>query len=648
MATYPFDFCFYADPAGPLFPGVWVVRLRGISPAAKQEKAAESEGLARRFLGAGVPLSEFAELAERDGGCGGELNRLWQKTYKYSPVPEEFFGLDAELEAIDEKAEGIADRLRVDDDALTRKMFCGCEHEGVRFGLRPEQIRGVSWLLAQHELAGGTGGCLLADDMGLGKTLQTLMFMRSVWLQKQRAGGGRFYALIVLKGSLRVVWKCEMEKWMPMEVQEMNKLVDRPTEPDDPNTPLVVFCSCKWFMEAMDVKHLHNSRKHPKRDDGASVGEPDVVVCEEATWVKGAASLTAKGKSLQHLAALKMSKRSYLLLLTGTPMENGKMSELWAYIQICRGLSSVSKYNHFAFRYCGRWFRRIGGVHGHWMDDRSSQTSELKKLMKKFMLCRKKRGRVKLPDVVYTRMDTPLTTEATQNLAAVEARFAEIRIEEGQPLTKGQADKLVREKKFLVGEQLRQSGRGKIPALKKYFEDYLDACPRRDDGKPVVKPMIIYAFHRCVFDELSQPFAERNVEVAVVRGVTTKKQKALRDQQVRKFMQAEIDVVFLSLSISEGFNFQRASVGHIVEWVWQVGKMEQAKARMVRVGQESDTVQFIRHVGLQSHGSIDDRVLVKLQEKQNTADDAIEVAAPAAPADPTPGKRRRFTPQTAL
>lgn len=648
---YLFDFGFYVAPGGPLMGGEPVVRLMAVSPRAKERKRAKDFGPLYRFFVNGVPLSEFRRPVS-EGGFGGEEGAAekakahWKTPYKFDPIPLEFEALEARLQEVDSHALEIEGELCTDDDALVRKMFCGWNEANRAYGLRPEQKRGVSWLLAQYLLSEGKGGCLLADDMGLGKTLQFLMALRVLFLENLRASGEAGFFYVVRKGSLDPALKAEFRKWMPgLEFQTMKKLADRPVLPEDRTKPLVVFCTYTWFAEGMDVKHKKDRRK-PKGDDGVSLGQPIAVIMDEATAIKGAASVDSRGQSLKFLAARKMSERSFLILLSGTPMENGKHSEMWSYLLCCGGLESVRKYNRYAFRYCGRTYVRMGSL-GHWVDKDSTCTWELSQLMRSFMLCRKKRGRVKLPSVEFVNVPTEVTAESSEELSGIAARLSEIATEErrSSSLSKERVERLVKEKKKLVMDQLRWSGRGKIPAMQRYFGQLLDACPRAEDGSLVVEPMVIYAFHKDVFDAISEPFAERGVEFAMVRGVTGERRIRERDEQVMRFMRGEINVVFLSLVMGEGFNFQRACVGHVCEWIWQVGKMEQARGRLVRVGQESDVVRFYRHVGDAGSGSIDERVLQTLQKKQTRVRNAIVVEEAAASSS---SKRRKITGQEAV
>ena len=53
--------------------------------------------------------------------------------------------------------------------------------------------------------------------------------------------------------------------------------------------------------------------------------------------------------------------------------------------------------------------------------------------------------------------------------------------------------------------------------------------------------------------------------------------------------------------------------------------MEQARGRLVRVGQDSPVVRFYRHVGDAASGSIDERMLRTLGRKKTRVHNAIVV-----------------------
>ena len=256
---YLFDWCFYADRGGPLV-GEPVVRLRPVSSRAKERKKSKDFGPLYRFFANGVPLSEFRNMGGEEG-VAEKAKAHWKTPYKFDPIPSEFEALETRLQEVDSHAVEIERELCTDEDALVRKMFCGWNEAK----LRPEQKRGVSWLLAQYLLSDGLGGCVLADDMGLGKTLQFLMALRVLFLENLRASGEAGFFYVVRKGSLDPALKAEFRKWMPkLEFQTMRKLADRPVLPEDRTKPLVVFLHVHLVCRG----HGREAQKRPAKTKG--------------------------------------------------------------------------------------------------------------------------------------------------------------------------------------------------------------------------------------------------------------------------------------------------------------------------------------------------------------------------------------------
>lgn len=151
----------------------------------------------------------------------------------------------------------------------------------VKVILAPYQRDGVEWLA---EMGKKGVGCMLADDMGLGKTIQALAYMATL--------GSEAVHLVVCPASLVSNWERELQKVAPT-------LHDRVT------------------ITTYDKLRLNHA------------GYADViwstVIIDEAQMVKN--------DNTQRYKAIGSLKANQLVMLSGTPIENG-IEEIWAQFKL--------------------------------------------------------------------------------------------------------------------------------------------------------------------------------------------------------------------------------------------------------------------------------------------------------------------------
>ncbi|MBI5209977.1 MAG: DEAD/DEAH box helicase [Elusimicrobia bacterium] len=184
--------------------------------------------------------------------------------------------------------------------------------------LRPYQETGVRWLLFLSRL--GLGACL-ADDMGLGKTIQVLALL--LMLKKEREGGKRPPALLVLPASLLANWKEEMERFAPT----LRFRFAHPSlaKPEDLNRAAT---DPKAFLDGADA--VLTTYGMLARKEWLSSVDWGLVVLDEAQAVKNPASRQTR--------AVKRLKALSRVVLTGTPIEN-RLTDLWSLFDfLCPGL----------------------------------------------------------------------------------------------------------------------------------------------------------------------------------------------------------------------------------------------------------------------------------------------------------------------
>ena len=135
-------------------------------------------------------------------------------------------------------------------------------------------------------------------------------------------------------------------------------------------------------------------------------------------------------------------------------------------------------------------------------------------------------------------------------------------------------------------------GRMKVGACIQWVSEYHDQT-----GKPV----IVYAHHRDVSQAITESLIEGGFRVATITGETPSHKRA---ENVEEFQRGGLDVlVCATLAAKEGITLTAADTVIFVEREWVPGWEVQAEDRVLRIGQEADSVHAIY---LSCAGTIDE------------------------------------------
>ncbi|MGV9319615.1 DEAD/DEAH box helicase [Streptomyces sp. NPDC003660] len=162
-------------------------------------------------------------------------------------------------------------------------------------GLRPYQVRGVSWLRETLDLH---GGAVLADEMGLGKTPQTIGCVAG------RAGKGP--QLVVCPTSLVANWAHEIARFAP----GLRTMTWR-------GGPLTAVDSGTVVLTGYPTLRTHGPAMAETRWRTAVFDEAQVLKNPRTQVSKAARAVAADAR----------------IALTGTPVEN-RLDELWALLDL--------------------------------------------------------------------------------------------------------------------------------------------------------------------------------------------------------------------------------------------------------------------------------------------------------------------------
>lgn len=478
---------------------------------------------------------------------------------------------------------------------------------------------GIAYLLRNN----GIG--LIGDEMGLGKTIQALGFL-SVRINPVN-GQKSLPAVVVCPGSVVTNWRDEINQWLPdLRVS----VFGGSNHVDEPHDVMVT----SW-----DKLGLYPERFHS--------GNYQTFIGDEAHYVKNLYASGGSGGGLQISIGellgetpVRTKKKSpytrrtagFLLaihsipnriLLTGTPVSNGKMKEWWT---LLNGMNPTD-------------YPELKGFLNDYSPtqadiERAERTGSdpYEKLIEgvgDLMIRRKKQDVADQTSIGFLR--TPgnppvqfgadkLIDVLTIDLTPEQETYLEIMDEGLDDLVKRvQRDQRIglAVKAILNGKDpftvLNSVNEIEVPekvgglAALTYQRQYVgelkvsNAICWIEEKAAAGEPVVVWAYHKNVVAALAEVLKNYNLRYAVVDGDASPKQKG---QAVKDFQAGKLDVIVGSTSMAEGVTLTRSRFALFVEYWWQPGKVTQAQDRIFRVGQERDVTVTTLH----APGTIDDQI----------------------------------------
>jgi SNF2 family DNA or RNA helicase len=481
---------------------------------------------------------------------------------------------------------------------------------GLRAELRSYQQDGYAWLSFLRRF--GLGACL-ADDMGLGKTVQLIAYLLHIQENTPADSPGKLPSLIICPTSVLGNWQKEIGRFAP----------------------------------SLKVMLHYGSRRLSGEDFLEEAKQADVVLTSYATCSldqETLQGLTWTSVSLDEAQNIKnaQTKQStvvrsiparHRIALTGTPIEN-RLAELWSlYDFINPGyLGSAREFNN-------RFATAIE------KDKDEQTTAELQKLIKPFMLRRKKKDpaiQLDLPDKNEMKTYVHLTAEQgalyeqtvnelmekMQKLEGIERKGAILAAltqlkqlcdhpilmtKEALPEAPG-TDARASGAQLLDADTLigRSSKLERLVAMVKEL--------REEDDRCLIFTQYI-GMGQMLKSVLEQELGE---SVLYLNGSTS---KAARDRMIEQFQSNaqppspdQPSVFILSLKAGGvGLNLTAANhVFHFDRW-WNPAVENQATDRAYRMGQTRD-VQVHKFISL---GTLEERIDEMLESKQQLSENVI-------------------------
>lgn len=470
----------------------------------------------------------------------------------------------------------------------------------LRAELRPYQQEGYAWLAFMRRL--GLGACL-ADDMGLGKTIQLIAYLIHV-KEADAETGQRAPSLIICPTSVLGNWQKELNRFAPsLEV------------------------ITHYGSKRLEGEELHAAARHADVVlTSYATATLDQELLNEMAWSALCLDEAQNIKNAQtkQSSAVRGLTARHRIALTGTPIEN-RLAELW----------SIYDFINPAF---------LGSAHG--FQKRFAQpiekerdvrkTAELQKLVKPFMLRRKKNDpaiQLDLPEKNEMKTYVHLTPEQgalynqtvnqllerMQKLEGIERKGAILSAitqlkqicdhpglltKEPQPETAAEA----------IDVEALISRSSKLERLLAMVKEL------REEGERCLIFTQYIGMGQMLQNVLRQELEET---VLYLNGSTP---KTARDRMIAQFQSVTLPPVeqpgIFILSIKAGgvgLNLTAANhVFHFDRW-WNPAVENQATDRAYRIGQTRD-VQVHKFISL---GTLEERIDEMLEHKQQLSEDVI-------------------------
>lgn len=427
----------------------------------------------------------------------------------------------------------------------------------------PFQIEGINFIEERK------GRCLVADDMGLGKTLQAIAYLQ---LHPELRP-----AVIVCPASVKESWVRSCVKWMTNET--IVCLSGKPNGKDiltqgtlhNSNINLQ-FPIPKEFIYIINYDIFGNKIITKTSDSGRKtrieepyIGwidplldiNPKAFIIDEAHYIKNE-------KAQRSIAVKKAAKKCQCFIsLTGTPITS-KPVEFWPILSMTDP-GTFRNFFKFAKKYCDAKQGHFG-----WDFSGSSNEAELNELLKETIMIRRMKMEVLKDLPSKTRTVVPLSLTDTQK-KKYRALEREIESWAQTEESKNQAAALTRI------ELLKQMAVSlKMELAITWIEDFLESSQK----------LVLFVDHHSTADAIREHFC-KITKVAEVTGQT----KGSRQDQVDIFQNDPKYRLFLgSKSAREGITLTAASNVAFLELFWNSIDHDQAEDRVLRIGQESETM----------------------------------------------------------
>ena len=431
-----------------------------------------------------------------------------------------------------------------------------------------------------------TKKCILADEMGLGKTRQAVISGS----EESKKG-----IMVVCPASLKVNWDREILEVYP---EEETQIIDSTTKNIDEEKSwyIINYDILKKFKEEIEVMIDFN--------------KIDTIILDEAHYIKG--------KSMRAKLVIEMCQRKEIknvYALTGTPIMNRP-------IELFNILKAIEhplgeKRTFYSKRYCGAHLRVLkNGI--RFMDEKgATNLGELRSLIKRSILRRKKEEVLDLPKKIISVMESQMSREwrieydnAWDNYLLFLAEY---------PTPEKNIDNIMMARQLVELQKLKQ-----VCSYSKVDRIVADISNAIDQGEKI----IVFTQYTKTLEQISEKVRKlkikkdgKNVKVECVT-LSGKDKMEARQESVDRFQENEDTKVFV-LNIKAGGVGLTLTAGSIVMFAdmdWSPEVHSQAEDRAHRIGQNSMVNVYYYMVP----ETIEEDIVGLLTEKKKVIDEILD------------------------
>jgi SNF2 family DNA or RNA helicase len=447
------------------------------------------------------------------------------------------------------------------------------------------------------------GKAILADEMGLGKTRQAIIAAQ----ETRKFGEG---VLIVCPASLKINWQREIKEVYPDAYIE----IIHPKWQFAPSTPEWMIINYDIIEKKLDVLEW--------MIDGGIIG---TLILDESNYIKGksirANAIVGGRVKKKNGEILKFeglaSKINQVYCLTGTPLLNRPIELFNQLTAIGHPLGGHGKRSSFARRFCGAFLRTIyvkGGYPIRIFDESgSSNLDELREHLKGWIIRRKKKDVIDLPDKIVTVMECDMSREAKKEYDSAWDMYLQFIAD--NPMPERDIDNILMARHLVeIGKLKQVCSRSKIERI---VSDVRNAV---EQGEKI----IIFSQYTRTIEWIANLLRAGVKGCDRIRCVTLtgaddmdERQKAVdafqTDESVKVFV-ANIKAGGVGLNLTEG------NIVMFADMDWSPETHRQAEDRAHRIGQK-EMVNVYYYVAI---GTIEEDIVRILNEKKNVMDQILE------------------------
>lgn len=439
----------------------------------------------------------------------------------------------------------------------------------------------------------------LLMEQGTGKTLTSLAIAGHRHINREVNK-----LLIVAPLSTIHGWKEEIKNHVnfPVEIYDLTSVKKKKrdqmlhnminTKARTPSPPLYIAL----------INHQSAWRIYPELDDW----DADMIIIDESQKIKS-------GRAKQSKALHKLGDQArYKAILSGTPVTQGPL-DVW------------SQYRFLDVNIFGRFygkFKNEYAVMGGFKNYKVVGFRNLEKLAKKAhsiaYRVRKEDTEIDLPPVVDQFLYTSIGKKAKAYYKEMEKDF-KVTLEDNEGDVKAPIvlTKLLRLQQIAGGflqtepeegvKETVQVDNAKLNLLKELVEDM-----------PTNKKMVIFARFIPEVDAIKEELEALGRKVVTLTGGTPD-----RGAVIDQFTNDEETTIFVAQiqTGGVGINLQVADTAIFYSTNFSYGDYDQAKARVHRIGQKSDSVTYIH---LLAENTVDEDIIAALKAKKDVADHLID------------------------